>query len=534
MRAVLLCDDPRVSESRRKTLTLVATILGSNVVFLDGTVVNVALPAIQQDLNTGLAGQQWVVEAYLLTLVAVLLVGGSLGDLYGRKRLFELGLAGFALTSILCAVAPSSELLIAARGLQGVAGALLVPGSLAIIASTFEGADRGRAVGTWTAWAGIATLAGPAAGGLLVQELSWRWVFWVNIPLIAATLWLSRRAVRESSDPDACPGVDYPGIGLSAIGLAGPVFALIQQPEHGFSSPIVWAPMIVGVASLAAFVVWESRTRAPMLPLSLFRIRNFSVANISTLAVYAGLYGSSFFLSIFLQQVGGYSPFIAGLATLPITVVMFVLSPRFGALASGVGPRLPMSVGPVIAGVGLLLLLRVDADANYLKDVLPALIPFSLGLAMTVAPLTATVLDSVEARHVGIASGVNNAISRVAGLLAIAVLGAVISAQFAASVDSNPDRSGLSSQGVTALESSKEAPFAGAEVVGLPVPEREAATEIAADGAVAGFHLGSAIAGLLTIMGGLVAAVGIRNPPRRCSPASDPPAEPVAVAAHML
>jgi EmrB/QacA subfamily drug resistance transporter len=522
---------PEVSDSRRRTLTLVATILGSNVVFLDGTVVNVALPAIQRDLETGLAAQQWVVEAYLLTLVAVLLVGGSFGDLYGRKRIFELGLAGFAVTSVLCALAPTSGLLIAARGLQGLAGALLVPGSLAIIAATFHGAARGRAVGTWTAWAGIATLAGPAAGGLLVQELSWRWVFWVNIPLIAFTLWLSRRVVRESSDPDACPGIDYVGIVLSAVGLGGPVFALLQQPVAGWSSPLVWVPMLVGLASLVGFVLWERRTRAPMLPLELFKVRNFTVANASTLAVYAGLYGSSFFLSIFLQQVGGYRPLIAGLATLPITVVMFVLSPRFGALASGVGPRLPMSVGPVIAGVGLLLMLRIDSDAAYLSDVLPALLPFSLGLAMTVAPLTATVLDSVPERHAGIASGVNNAFSRIAGLLAIAVLGAAISAQFASSVDSDPGRAGLGQQSQAAIEEAKEAPFAGADIVGIPVPERGATAEVTTDAAVSGFHLGVGIAGLLSIAGGLIAAIGIRNPPGATRQGEASEAEPAAAAA---
>lgn len=500
------------SASRRRALTLIATILGANIVFLDGTVVNVALPAIQRDLDTGLAAQQWIVEAYLLTLVAVLLVGGSLGDLYGRRRLFELGLAGFALTSVLCALAPSSGFLIVARALQGVAGALLVPGSLAILASTFEGAERGRAVGTWTAWAGISSLVGPAVGGLLV-ELDWRWVFWINLPLIAVTLWLTRRAVAESSDPEACPGIDYVGIGLSAFGLGAPVFALIQQPVSGFASPLVFVPLAAGVLALVAFVLWESRARAPMLPLGMFRIRNFTVANLATLAVYSGLFGATFFLTIFLQQVGGYSPFAAGLATLPVTVVMFLLSPRFGALASGVGPRLPMTLGPLLAGAGLLLLVRIDSGADYWTDVLPGLLPFSVGLAMTVAPLTATVLDSVPERRAGIASGVNNAVSRIAGLLAIAVLGAVISAQFASSVDSAPERAGLSAQSIEALESSKESPFAGAELVGVPAGERGPTEAIATDGAVDGFRLGIAIAGLLALSGGIVSGFGIRNPP---------------------
>ncbi len=514
-----------MDESRRRSLTLVATILGSNIVFLDGTVVNVALPAIQQDLDTGLAAQQWVVEAYLLTLVAVLLVGGSLGDLYGRRRLFSIGLAGFAATSILCALAPSSGLLIGARALQGVAGALLVPGSLAIIAATFEGAERGRAVGVWTAWAGIATLIGPAGGGAIVDALSWRWIFWINVPLIAFTLWLTARAVRESSDPEACPGVDYVGIGLSAIGLGGPVFALVQGPIEGWGSPLVLGPLVVGVLALVGFVLWEARTRAPMLPLSLFRIRNFAVANLSTLAVYAGLFGATFFLTIFLQQVAGYTPLEAGLATSPVTVIMFFLSPRFGELAGEIGPRLPMAVGPVLAGLGLLLLVRVEAGADYLTEVLPALLLFSLGLAMTVAPLTATVLDSVEERRAGIASGVNNAISRVAGLLAVAALGAVISAEFATSVDAGVADRGLSPEAAAAIESAKESPFAGPELGSVPEPERGTVDQLASDAAVSAFQLGIAIAGLLSIAGGIVAAIGIRNPERRRE--REPEPEPV-------
>ena len=386
--------------TRQQRLTLVATILGSTVVFLDTTVVNVALPAIEEDLDTGLAGQQWVLEAYLLALVAFLLVGGSLGDRYGRRRLFVIGLTGFGATSILCAIAPTSEVLIAARALQGVAGALLVPGSLAIIAATFEGEARGRAVGIWTAWAGIATLVGPAGGGLLV-EVDWRLIFWINLPLIAGTLLITRSAVAESSDPEATRGIDGVGILLSAVGLGGPVFALIEQPTYGFGDPLVAIPLVVGIVSLAAFVWWESRARSPMLPLELFRSRNFSVVNGATLCVYAALYGAIFFVTLFLQQVAGYTAFEAGAATTPVTLLMFALSSRFGALAARIGPRLVMGAGPLIAAVGLVLMSRIDADADYVSSVLPALIPYGLGLAMTVAPLTTTVLDSVEERHVG-------------------------------------------------------------------------------------------------------------------------------------
>jgi EmrB/QacA subfamily drug resistance transporter len=469
--------------TRQQRLTLVATILGSTVVFLDSTVVNVALPAVAGDLDAGLAGQQWVVEAYMLTLVSLLLVGGSLGDRLGRRRMFVFGLIAFAATSLLCAIAPSVEFLIGARALQGIAGALLVPGSLAIVAATFEGAARGKAVGTWTAWTGIATVFGPAGGGALIEALSWRAIFWINLPLIAFTVALTMHSVRESRDPEAFRGVDGLGIALSAAGLAGPVFALIEQPSHGWGDPLVWAPAIAGIACFGLFVLREARSRHPMLDLALFRIRNFWVANLTTFTAYAGLIGGLFFVTLFLQQVAGYSAVEAGLATTPISVILFVLSPRFGRIASGVGPRAPMCAGPIVGGLGLILLLRVGSSPDYLTELLPAILVFGLGLAATVAPLTATVLDSVEERQVGIASGVNNGVSRIAGLLAIAVLGAVISAKF-----------GASTGGET-----------GANPLTASAPE--ASTDA--------FHLGVLIAGLLMVAGGIVAGLGIENPRRR-------------------
>jgi EmrB/QacA subfamily drug resistance transporter len=498
--------------TRKERLTLVATILGSTIVFLDSTVVNVALPAIEEDLNTGLAGQQWVVEAYMLTLVAFLLVGGSLGDLYGRRRLFEIGLTGFALTSALCAIAPSVEFLVGARALQGVAGAMLVPGSLAILAAMFEGEARGRAVGIWTAWAGISTLVGPAGGGLLV-ELDWRWIFWLNIPLIAGTLLLTRHAVPESRDPEACPGIDFVGIGLSAIGLGGPVFALVEQPTHGFGDPLVAIPLIAGVVSLVAFVWWESRTRAPMMPLGLYRSHNFSTVNLATLCVYGSLYGTTFFLTLFLQQVADYSPFQAGLATTPITIIMFVLSSRFGALAGRIGPRLVMGIGPLVCAVGVALLTRVDQDAAYLGTVLPALLPFGFGLAMTVAPLTTTVLNSVEERHAGVASGINNAVARVAGLLAIAAFGAVISAQFASSLDGRISDQNLDAQATSAVADAKEQPLAGG-VSGVSGTSGEELDADVTESSVSAFHLGMVIGAGLLVLGGAIGLAGVRNPKR--------------------
>ena len=500
--------------SRQQRLTLIATILGSTVVFLDATVINVALPAISDGLDAGLAGQQWVVEAYMLTMVSLMLVGGSLGDQFGRRRLYVIGLVGFGATSALCAVAPTDEFLVGARALQGIAGALLVPGSLAIVAATFAGEERGKAIGTWTAWTGIATVFGPAGGGALIELLSWQAIFWVNLPLIAVTVVLTLRSVAESRDPEATRGIDVPGVLLSAVGLGGPVFALIEQPTHGWGDPLVWVPLLAGVACFALFLLHEARTRQPMLDLALFRIRNFAVANLTTLAVYAGLIGGFFFVGLYLQQVAGYSALEAGLATTPVSVLMFVLSPRFGKLASGSGPRLPMTVGPLLGGAGLLLMLRIDSGAQYLADVLPAVLVFGVGLSATVAPLTATVLDSVEERRVGIASGVNNGISRVAGLLAIAILGAVISAQFGSALDSDLGSHPLGPPARQAVARAKEKPLA---VPGTgKLPPRQAATVRAAavEASTGAFHLGVLIAALLMIVGGLASWIGIENPRR--------------------
>jgi EmrB/QacA subfamily drug resistance transporter len=501
--------------SRQQRLTLIVTILGSTVVFLDSTVVNVALPAISESLDAGLAGQQWVVEAYMLTLVSLLLVGGSLGDQFGRRRLFVIGLIGFGVTSVLCAVAPTVEVLVAARALQGVTGALLVPGSLAIVAATFEGAERGKAVGTWTAWTGIATVIGPAGGGALIGLTSWRAIFWVNLPLIAATVMLTLHSVEESRDPDAFRGIDWGGIGLSAAGLAGPVFALIEQPTRGWSDPVVWVTLIAGVACFALFVLHEARARHPMMDLALFRIRNFAIANLTTLSAYAGLIGGLFFVGLFLQQVAGYSPLEAGLATTPISVLLFVLSPRFGRIASDTGPRMPMTGGPIVGGLGLLMMLRVGSDADYVTDVLPAILVFGLGLAATVAPLTATVLDSVEERHVGIASGVNNGVSRVAGLLAIAVLGAVISAHFGSALDSNLGAQPLSRAAESTVADAKAQPLAVPDAENVPPSEATQLKSASAEASTSAFHLGVFIAGILMVLGGIASGVGIENPRRR-------------------
>jgi EmrB/QacA subfamily drug resistance transporter len=502
-----------VTASQR--FTLIAAILGSTVVFLDSTVITVALPAISEDLDAGLAGQQWVVEAYMLTLVALMLVGGSLGDQFGRRLMFIAGLVGFAATSALCAIAPSDEFLVGARALQGIAGALLVPGSLALVASAFEGPARGKAVGTWTAFTGIATVIGPAGGGWMVDSLDWRWIFWVNLPLIAVTIGLTLRHVAESRDPEAFRGIDWIGILLSALGLAGPVFALIEQPTYGWGDPIVWAPLIAGIACFALFLAYEARTAHPMLDLGLFRIRNFWVVNLTTFTVYGGLIGGLFFVPLYLQQIADYSALEAGLATTPISVVLFFLSPRFGRIASDAGPRAPMCVGPIVAGVGMLLMLRIGPEGDYLVEVLPGVLVFSLGLAATVAPLTATVLDSVEERHAGVASGINNGISRVAGLLVIAVLGAAISGVFSSALDDGLAGAGLSPAAAESVDDAKRQPLGAPDTNGLDAAEAGRLDAAAADASTDAFRLGLAVAAVLMIVGGVVAGLGIVNPPRR-------------------
>jgi EmrB/QacA subfamily drug resistance transporter len=501
--------------TRSQRLTLVATILASTVVFLDATVVNVALPAMQRDLEMGLAGQQWVVEAYLLALVSLLLVGGSLGDHFGRRRIFTIGLAGFGVTSILCALAPSTGFLIGLRGLQGFAGALLVPGSLAILTATFNGEARGRAIGTWTAWSGISTIAGPAAGGFLTEALSWRFVFWINVPLIVFTLLLTLHSVEESRDPDAVRGFDIPGVVLSALGLGGPVFALIEQPSYGWGSPLVMVPLVAGVACLGAFIWREATARAPMMPLALFRVRNFAVANASTLTTYGGLMGFFFFLTLYLQQVGGYTPLAAGFASVPVSLLLFFLSPRFGAFTAGVGPRLPMAVGPIVGGIGLLLLLRMGVEPDYVTEVLPGLVVFGLGLAATVAPLTTTVLNAVDEHNAGIASGVNNAIARVAGLMAIAVLGAAISGQFESRLQEHLATAELSPQAAEVTSSATSQPLAGSdEAADLPGAEQATVGSAIANSSRDAFQLAVLISAGLMIAGGVTSAIWIRNPRR--------------------
>jgi EmrB/QacA subfamily drug resistance transporter len=411
--------------TRRQVITLVAAILGSGIATVDGTVVNIALPAIEADLGGGLRAQQWVSNGYLLALGSLILIGGSLGVIYGERRIFALGAASFGVASIACALAPTIEFLIAARVLQGAAGALLVPSSLAVIVAAFSADERGAAIGTWTAWGAIAALVGPLAGGLIVDQLSWRWIFALNVPLVAGALVLVGVAVPTTSRATT-RRVDVVGAALCATGLGGIVFGLIEQPEFGWSSPAVLGPLVGGAVVFVAFLVYEGRASHPMLKVELFSRRNFAVGNLQTLAMYAGLGVVFFFLAIFLQEVAGYSALEAGLAILPVTLVTFALSRRFGSLADRYGPRLFMGAGPLVAAGGLLLLLRTGIETSYVADLLPALLLFGLGLSMTVAPLTAAVLADADETDAGIASAINNAVARIASLVGVAVVGLVV------------------------------------------------------------------------------------------------------------
>ncbi|KIR63429.1 MULTISPECIES: MFS transporter [Micromonospora] len=409
--------------------TLLAAILASGMVFLDSTVVNVALPRLGADLGATVAGLQWTVNGYLLMLAAFVLLGGALGDRFGRRRVFLLGVVWFAVASALCGLAQGTGWLVAARFLQGAGGALLTPGSLSVLQSSFHPDDRGRAIGTWSGLAGVSTALGPFVGGWLIDALSWRWIFFINLPLAVPVVLAALRWAPESRDVDASRTgsgrrrFDVAGALLGALGLGGVTYALIDAPARGVTSLPVLASVLVGVLAAVAFVLVERRRGdTAMLPTGLFGSRLFSVLNVFTVVVYAALGGFTFFLSVYLQNVVGWSAMLTGLATVPMTVLLLVGSSRAGALSARIGPRLPLTIGPVVAALGLLLLRGVSPGASYWTDVLPGVTLFGLGLTLVVAPLTASVLAAVADRFAGVASGFNNAASRAGGLLAVAAL----------------------------------------------------------------------------------------------------------------
>ena len=413
-----------------KRWTLITAILGSSMAFVDGTVVNVALPAIQRDLGATAAEAQWVIQSYALLLAALLLVGGALGDRFGRRRIFMIGVAIFTAASAACALSTTTGVLIAARAVQGAGAALLVPGSLALISAVFPTEERGQAIGTWSAFSGIAAAIGPVLGGFLVEHYSWVWAFLVNLPVGAVLLVLCARKVPERHAEGPVAPVDKLGASLATLGLAGLVYGLTEASTLGWAAPEAWVTSLFGLATLAAFAIAEARLAAPMLPLALFRIRNFSAANLLTLLLYAALGGGLYYLPLNLIQVQGYGAAAAGAAMLPFIAIMFVLSGWAGTLVDSVGPKLPLVGGPLLAGAGFLLFTVPSIGGSYWSTFFPAVCVLGLGMAITVAPLTTTVMNSVGADRAGVASGVNNAVSRTAGLIAIAVFGIVMAGAF--------------------------------------------------------------------------------------------------------
>lgn len=489
---------------------LVALILASGVVFLDSTVVNVALPAIDRDLQAGLSGLQWIVGGYVLTLSALLIPGGSMGDQYGRRRVMLTGLVGFGIFSMACGLAPGPTWLIGFRMLQGIAGALLVPGSLATLRASFPpGEKRGQAIGRWSGWAGITTVIGPLLGGWLVDHLSWRWVFYINLPLILITFWLMIRYVPESKNESAISRLDWIGAGLLLAGLGGAAYGLIQGTVVGWGNPVVLAGFTIGAACLLIFPLVEARLANPMVPMNLFRLRNFTGANLTTLGVYFALYGTTFFLVIYIQNVMGYPAFLAGMMLSPISLSMLVLSPFFGTLSGRYGARLFMSVGPVVLGIGLLWLSRLQPHSNIWTGLIPGVIILGLGLSCTVAPLTDTVVSAVPERRSGVAAALNNVVSRVAALVAVAGLGVVIALSFNRTLDAHLQGVDVGSSAQSVLADVERDPTGSADLSPLP-PRIQQAVEASYTSSFRNVML--VTAGMAWI-GGLVAAWTIRKTP---------------------
>ena len=489
-----------MTAAEKRRWTLIATILASAMTFIDGTVVNVALPALQADLHATITDVQWVVEAYALFLGALILVGGSMGDQLGRKRVFLAGVAFFTASSVLCGVATSSRVLIIGRALQGIGAAFLVPGSLSIISATFDDAERGRAIGTWSGFSAITTAIGPVIGGWLIQHVSWRAAFFVNVPLAAIVLFLSLRFMDESKDPSRTGKLDWIGALLGVVGLGGIVLGLLEWPPLGPGHPLVIGSLLIGVVGVALLIVVERRVANPMLPFHLFRSRTFTLANVLTLLLYGALGVVFFLLPLELIQVQHYTATEAGAALVPLAVIMFALSRWAGGLVNRVGARIPLTIGPALASVGIALFARSGTADSYWTTIFPAVCLLGFGMTITVAPLTTAAMGAVETQHSGVASGINNAVSRVAGLLTIAIFGVFLARSFDAQVQPRLEHLALPAAAKAQIE--EQLPkMAGAELETVPLePQQRAESQRAIDEAfVSGFRVvvyGSAILAL--------------------------------------
>lgn len=502
---------PKFDVHTRQRFTLIAAILGLNITILDETVVFLALPTINRDLGVGLQGQQWIVNGYLLSISALLLVAGSLADLFGRRRVFLYGLGVFGFASLACGLTPNGSALIAFRLVQGIGAALVMPSTLALVVAAFEGEERGAAIGSWASWGAVAAAVGPVVAGILIGTLSWRAIFFLSLPLVAAAMATAMVAVEETwgSEVGAARRIDLPGAALSALGLGGISFAMIQGPASGWGDSIVLLSSAIGVVSIVGFVFREGRTDSPMLQLRLFRSRNFSAANGATLALYAIFNGNFFILTIYLQTALRYTPLEAGLATLPVTLLMIGLASRLGRLAERTGPRLPMTIGILLTGIGLGLLAFLKPGDSYVAHVLPGIVVFGLGLAVSVPPLTNAAVSSVQDSQSGIASGVNDQAARVAALLGVAVCGLVFAEFFRAWLDT--PHPGLSPAAVDVLRLAQNRPTSALEIQ-LAGPLRAEVLPILETASINAYRAAMGTGVVIAIMGALVAFLGIRNP----------------------
>jgi len=499
----------------QKRWTLISTILASGSVFLSTSVLNVALPAIDRSLQAGFSGLQWIVDGFLLTLASLLILGGALGDIFGKRRVMLIGLFGFSVTSLFCGLAPSTPWLIAGRVLQGIAGALLVPGSLALIRSVYQDKEqRGNAIGAWSGWSGISTVIGPLIGGWLVAVLSWRWAFFINLPLLMATGFIIWRYVPEISPAEGSRSLDIPGALSVTLGLAGIAYGLIEGPTIGWDSPSTLAALALGTVSLGIFPWIESRTSEPMVPLQLFSTRNFTGANLATFGVYAALQGSTFILVIYIQNIMGFSPLQSGLMLAPISLILLVLSPRMGRLAGQHGPRLFMTIGPLVTALGLGLMTLLHPDSMLWQELIPMIAVFGLGMAITVAPLTNTVMSAVAEERSGIAAAINNMVSRVAGLIAIALIGIAVTGTFSRHIQDRINQLELSNQMESQLREISENPTAGSSLNGLSSQAARAYETAFTSAFRSAMALNTGLAGL----GGVLSFALIRNQKQETPP----------------